>query len=222
MEARLEPAHIADREAPQVSEPAPAPEPERLSHESERLAVPGLSRPGSAEPIRRKASAEDPLGGTSVHADTARRLAGSATSGRALDPKVRGPLESAFRADFGDVNVHTDGNAAQLARDVQATAFTHGNNIYFSPGAYNPGSAQGQHLLAHELTHVVQQQGRAAAIAPAGGGTLIGRADDPAELEAEHTARDVVGALRRQAVSCGPTGHDHSAHDHGALDPEPG
>lgn len=149
MEARLEPAHIADREAPQVSEPAPAPEPERLSHESERLAVPGLSRPGSAEPIRRKPSAEDPLGGTSVQADTARRLAGSATSGRALDPKVRGPLESAFRADFGDVNVHTDGNAAQLARDV-------------------------------------------------------------------------VGALRRQAVSCGPTGHDHSAHDHGALDPEPG
>jgi hypothetical protein len=165
----------------------------------DRLALPGLSRGGRPAGIRRRARADDPLGGSTVDADTQRRLAGSAGGGRALDSAVRGSMESAFGADFRGVNIHTDANAAQLARQVQATAFTHGNNIYFSPGTFDPGSARGQHLLAHELTHVVQQQqgrgggGRSAA------GTVIGPADDPAELEADSTARDVVGSLRRQA-----------------------
>jgi hypothetical protein len=130
-----------------------------------------------------------------------------------LNPEVRAPLESAFRADFGQVAIHTDGNAAQLTRQVQATAFTHGNNIYFSPGTYDTGSAQGQHLLAHELTHVVQQQQGRAGGGSAGAPT-IGRADDPVEVEAEHTARDVVGSLRRQAMYCGHAGEDHGPHDH--------
>jgi len=158
--------------------------------------------------IRRRVAAEDPLGGTSLEPDTARRLAAGGSGGRALTPDVRTRFESAFGADFGAVNLHTDANAAQLTRDVQATAFTHGNNIYFSPGAYDPGSARGQHLLAHELTHVVQQ-GRGGG--PAGGSTpVIGRADDPAETEAEQVAHTVVDSLRRQAAA-----HDHAGHDDG-------
>jgi hypothetical protein len=214
VEARLEQAHAADRKIPpRAAGPISAPEPARLSHETERLALAGLSRANAGESIRRRAPGADPLGGESVDAGTARRLAGSATGGRGLAPEVRGPLESAFGSDFSAVNVHTDANAAQLARDVQATAFTHGNNIYFSPGAYNPGSAQGQHLLAHELTHVVQQQGHAGGGSGSGGPPVIGRADDPAEAQAEQTARDVVGSLRRQAASCGPGVHGDAGHD---------
>jgi Domain of unknown function (DUF4157) len=166
----------------------------------DRLALPGLSRGGRPATIRRRARADDPLGGSVVDADTQRRLAGSAGGGRALDPGVRGSMEAAFGADFQGVNIHTDANAAQLARQVQATAFTHGNNIYFSPGTFDPASARGQHLLAHELTHVVQQQNGRGGGGRSAAGPVIGPADDPAELEAEGTARDVVGSLRRQAT----------------------
>lgn len=213
MEARLEHAHIQELEAPRISEPVTEQEPEHLAYESERLALPGLARRETSAPLRRRADGADPLGGTTVDASTAQRLA-SPTGGRALNPEVRGPLESVFRADFSGVNVHTDGNAAQLARDVQATAFTHGNNIFFSSGSYDPGTTQGQHLLAHELTHVVQQQqGRGGAAGGGGGGPVIGRADDAVEVEAERTAHDVVSSLHRQAAACGHA--DHGEHDHG-------
>ena len=80
-------------------------------------------------------------------------------SGQSLDPTTRGFMESRFGRDFSDVRVHTDAHANQLARSVQAKAFTTGNNIVFRSGQYNPTEPSGQHLLAHELTHVVQQSG---------------------------------------------------------------
>ncbi|MEO9110940.1 MAG: DUF4157 domain-containing protein [Jatrophihabitantaceae bacterium] len=215
MQTGLEHVHDTDRAVPQVSESVAEPEPLHRAYETERLALPGLAqRPArpQSQALRRRARAEDPLGGTAVDPATAQRLA-NPTGGRSLNPEVRQPLESVFRADFSGVNVHTDDNAAQLARDVQATAFTHGNNIFFSAGSYDPATTRGQHLLAHELTHVVQQQqGRGGAAGPAGG-PVIGHADDPVEAEAERTAHDVVGSLHRQAAACGHA--DHSDHDHG-------
>ncbi len=212
MDARLDHAPATDRDAAPTPEPVSAPEPEWLGPETERLALPGLARPEPEATIRRRG--DDPLGGSRLPTSTARRLTDTAGRGRGLSPDIREPLESAFQADFGAVNVHTDANAAQLARDVQATAFTHGNNIYFAQGAYDPGSARGQHLLAHELTHVVQQQGGRGGAAAGGGGPVIGRADDPAEREAERTAHDVVGSLRRQAGHAGHGSAEHAAHDH--------
>jgi hypothetical protein len=69
-------------------------------------------------------------------------------------------MEPRFNHDFRGVRVHTDDRAAKSARAVKASAFTVGQNIVFSAGQYNPTSSQGQRLLAHELTHVVQQNGR--------------------------------------------------------------
>src|SRR5262245_2998748 len=80
-------------------------------------------------------------------------------SGRPLPPGVRAQMESSFEADFSGVRVHTGGEAVQLNRGLQAQAFTQGQHIYFGEGAFNPGTATGQQLLAHELTHVVQQTG---------------------------------------------------------------
>ncbi|MEJ2212092.1 MAG: DUF4157 domain-containing protein, partial [Anaerolineae bacterium] len=68
-------------------------------------------------------------------------------------------MEPRFGADFGGVRVHTGGDAVQLTQHVQAQAFTHGQDVYFGAGKYNPGTDAGKHLLAHELTHVVQQTG---------------------------------------------------------------
>ncbi len=66
-------------------------------------------------------------------------------------------LARMFGADFGAVRIHTDGNAVHLAQEVHAQAFTRGNDIYFNAGRYDPGSTQGRRLLAHELTHTIQQ-----------------------------------------------------------------
>ncbi len=70
-------------------------------------------------------------------------------------------MESRFGADFSDVRIHTGAEAAQLSRDLQAQAFTHGRDIYFGAGRYDPGTETGKRLLAHELTHTIQQTGGA-------------------------------------------------------------
>jgi hypothetical protein len=77
--------------------------------------------------------------------------------GQPLDDGIRERMEGAFGADFSRVRVHTDGTSDQLNQSIQAKAFTTGQDVFFRKGAYNPGSRGGQELLAHELTHVVQQ-----------------------------------------------------------------
>ncbi|MEH2403436.1 eCIS core domain-containing protein [Nostoc sp.] len=81
--------------------------------------------------------------------------------GQAMAENIRHPMEQAFGADFSGVKVHTDGQSDQLNRSIQARAFTTGQDVFFRQGEYNPGSRGGQELLAHELTHVVQQNGGA-------------------------------------------------------------
>jgi hypothetical protein len=82
-------------------------------------------------------------------------------SGQPLADNIREPMENAFGADFSSVNVHTDAQSDQLNQSIQAKAFTTGQDIFFRQGAYDPGSRGGQELIAHELTHVVQQSGGA-------------------------------------------------------------
>ncbi|MBD1837207.1 DUF4157 domain-containing protein, partial [Coleofasciculus sp. FACHB-501] len=82
-------------------------------------------------------------------------------SGQPLAQSIREPMEQAFGADFSGVKIHTDAQSNQLNRSIQAKAFTTGQDIFFRAGAYEPGSRGGQELIAHELTHVVQQNGSA-------------------------------------------------------------
>ncbi|MGH6646443.1 DUF4157 domain-containing protein [Aquabacterium sp.] len=77
--------------------------------------------------------------------------------GDRLPADTRAFMESRFGQDFSGVKVHSDGEAGSLASQVNARAFTVGNDIFFGQSQYAPGSQSGQHLLAHELTHVVQQ-----------------------------------------------------------------
>ena len=76
--------------------------------------------------------------------------------GRPLSDETRAYMEPRFGADFSNVRVH---EAPTLASGIQAKAFTHGQDIYFNSGKYNPGSSSGKELLAHELTHTIQQTG---------------------------------------------------------------
>ncbi|HYI96150.1 MAG TPA: DUF4157 domain-containing protein [Bryobacteraceae bacterium] len=79
--------------------------------------------------------------------------------GRPLDSPARSYMEPRFGQDFSGVRVHTDRQAAESARAVDAHAYTVGNHIVFDEGKYQPDSHDGRHLLAHELAHTVQQQG---------------------------------------------------------------
>jgi hypothetical protein len=83
--------------------------------------------------------------------------------GAPLDAETRAFFEPRFGYDFGGVRVHTDGAAAESARELNARAYTVGSHIAFMRGGYEPDSAEGRRLLAHELTHVVQQGGGEAA-----------------------------------------------------------
>jgi hypothetical protein len=82
-----------------------------------------------------------------------------ASSGRPMEPPLRQDMEQRFGYDFSSVRVHTDGAAEQSARDVYANAYTVGHSIVFGTGRFTPGTQDGRRLIAHELTHVVQQTG---------------------------------------------------------------
>lgn len=85
-------------------------------------------------------------------------------AGRALAPETRRQMEAQFGHGFDAVRIHDGGDAGRATRQLRARAFTLGRDIYFAPGAYAPQSTDGARLLAHELTHVVQQSGGGAGI----------------------------------------------------------
>ncbi|WP_010177189.1 eCIS core domain-containing protein [Aquimarina agarilytica] len=84
-------------------------------------------------------------------------LESSKGKGNSLPLGVQSSMGSAFSADFDKVKVHTGSDAIQMNKELGAQAFTHGNDIYFNQGKYDTSSNTGQHLLAHELTHTIQQ-----------------------------------------------------------------
>lgn len=115
--------------------------------------------------------------------------------GEPLDPASRALMEDRFRHDFSGVRVHADARAAASANAVDAKAYTVGRDVVFGEGRYDPGSASGRRLLAHELTHVVQQ-----GTGDRGGPLEIAPAGTTAEAEAERAAR----AIDRPAAGIRP------------------
>ncbi len=115
--------------------------------------------------LRRAATSTAPVGpeGGMVDASLESEINNARRSGRALDPAVQQAMGEGFGADFGDVRVHTGAQADGLNQALQSRAFTIGNDIFFAGSEYAPGTAGGQELLAHELTHTLQQSGDATA-----------------------------------------------------------
>lgn len=97
--------------------------------------------------------------GTVVSDSVNNQIASTRGNGSTLDSSTKSFMESRFGADFSHVRIHTGGYATQLSQDLNAQAFTVGNDIYFNSGKYTPESNTGKYLLAHELTHTIQQQG---------------------------------------------------------------
>lgn len=97
-------------------------------------------------------------------AEAADGIAGRLGSGRPLDPSVRSFFEPRYGVDFGAVRVHSDASADAAAKGVNALAFTLGRDVVFRSDQYAPHTESGRRLLAHELTHVVQQRGSVARV----------------------------------------------------------
>src|SRR2546423_1797775 len=114
--------------------------------------------------------------------------------GAPLDKDTRGLMESRLGADFSDVRVHTDAKASESAQSVQAYAYTVGSDVVFQSGKYEPESDSGKRMLAHELTHVVQQRSGPVAGKPAPGGIQISHPSDRFEQAAETSADRVMSS----------------------------
>ncbi|MEO0868745.1 MAG: DUF4157 domain-containing protein, partial [Cyanobacteria bacterium J06642_11] len=113
----------------------------------------------SVAPVMRKPQRNGGIVSGRANDEFESQLHQSRGGGSPLESKLRGKLESAMGADFSQVKIHTGSQSDQLNRSIQAKAFTTGNDVFFKQGEYNPSSRSGQELIAHELTHVVQQGG---------------------------------------------------------------
>jgi hypothetical protein len=142
---------------------------------------------------QREADAATPevgLEGGPVSDALAGRINGQRGGGSSLDSGTRASMEGSFGTSFEDVRVHTDAESDALNRSISAKAFTTGSDIFFR----NDSSPGDQGLLAHELTHVVQQRSGGG-----GGGMIVGPAGDSHEQQADATSTAVTSGAAAQA-----------------------
>lgn len=113
---------------------------------------------GGSEPVSNvQTKGEADTASNEASSSVESRLNSTAGKGTSLPADERSNLEQSFGADFSQVRIHTDSTAQQLSKDLNAQAFTRGSDIYFNAGKYDTNSSTGKHLLAHELTHTIQQ-----------------------------------------------------------------
>jgi len=114
--------------------------------------------------------------------------------GSPLAPDVKGEMESRLGHDFSDVRVHNDSQAHESARSVNAHAYTVGSNVVFQRDRFDPSSSEGKTMLAHELTHVVQQRSGPVDGTSTGGGIKVSDPSDRFEREASANAERAMSA----------------------------
>jgi hypothetical protein len=170
---------------PEVTTP-----PEKKHDGGEMSPLANLQRTVGNRAVQRLIAQRKGDGAFALDDETAGRISSERGGGTALDPGLAAGMGQTMGHDFGDVRVHASSEADDLSQQLHAKAFTTGQDIFFREGAYNPGSGDGQKLIAHELTHVVQQSG-------GGTGTGLGRMsvhgpNDSFEQEADKVADQAV------------------------------
>lgn len=206
-QSRLPKSQPSPAQSASTQLPAPSTKPEsplqvlQLQHMLGNRAVQRLIQPTRSEitPIGPQGGEVD--GGLQSQINQARG------GGRPLDKQTSAKFGSTLGANFQSVRVHTDSQSETINRSLGAEAATVGNDIFFSPGAYQPDSASGQKLLAHELTHVAQQGGsRVASGNKVQTKLRVGSANDTYERQADQVAGySAGGGFSKQAVTSGLT-----------------
>jgi len=152
-------------------------------------------------------------GSAAVSDSFASQLSSSSGSGSTLPKAVQAKMSNHIGADFSNVRIHTNSQAAKMSQSIQAKAFTHGSDIYFNQGQYNPQSPEGQRLLAHELAHTVQQ----GSVQP-----MVQRDEEPVPAAAPTTqellnascAQSAFGLTWADFTGTPPSGSTYSAETH--------
>ena len=182
-----------------------------LEHEADRIAdevmhMPATELAPTSAPVQinrkctaceeeeklQKKSTETADAGASGTLDSVHEVLRS--SGEPLDDATRAFMEPRFGRDFGDVRVHTGATASTSARAIGAAAYTVDRNIVFAPGYFAPATTAGRRLIAHELTHTVQQGGQALS---------VGRTPLPIQTDARGTLRMVGECESKSFRKCG-------------------
>lgn len=128
----------------------------KCAHCDEKEEGEHIQRKSFSSFIQRK----DTSAGAVASESISNQINSSRGNGSVMDTDTRSFMESRFGSDFGNVKIHTNKEALQMNRELEAKAFTVGKDIYFNEGQYQPNSDDGRRLLAHELTHVVQQNSK--------------------------------------------------------------
>ena len=182
----------------QLTPPTPSfgRKPPSLLGDEYRLKLPGEQKKKDDEPVlQRQASSE-------ATADAAPPVVHAAlsTPGQPLDAGTRTFMEARFGHDFGQVRVHTDALAAESARAVSAVAYTVGRDIVFGAGRFAPGTHEGRRLVAHELTHAIQQSGSER--------LHVDEKRGPSPIPMQGYAADVIAQVAGQKVRLDPVTGD--------------
>lgn len=134
--------------------------------------------------------------GIDLDDNTTAKIQQARNGGQSLERSLQRQMETKFKKSFDDVKLHTDQPANTLSKQLEASAFTIGSDVFFREGKYDPGSIKGQELLAHELTHVIQQrEGKVNSGTP---GLNVRPAGDEFEQEADSTAESLISEASPQ------------------------
>lgn len=153
---------MAEKVVQKMDAPGPAPAVQRKCDECEKEQVSPKREDGSSALRRKSEGGVTPLvqrkETNEAPPDLETSLQNSKGGGQPLDKETQQNMGQGFNADFSNVKIHTGGYAVQMAQSIGAQAFTNGSDVYFNSGKYAPHTHSGKKLLAHELTHVIQQQ----------------------------------------------------------------
>jgi hypothetical protein len=156
----------------------------------------GLHRAIGNQAVQRLIAQRNGQGPAELDEETAGRIDRARSGGQALDRSMQEEMGGALGYDFAGVRAHTSPEADDLSRELGAKAFTTGQDVFFREGAYDPGSTAGRELIAHELSHVVQQ---GTGQVQGGGRMTVNAPGDVHEQRADASARAATGAgLQRQ------------------------
>jgi hypothetical protein len=173
----------AELESVAVAAPAPA-APEQQP--AEKLAS-SVGNQAFGQVISRMDAGEGILASGVAHPAVESTIAAARGGGQALEGSLANQFGGALGHSVSDVRVHTDSTAAALTRAVSARAFATGTDIFFAPGEYQPGTASGRELIAHEVAHTDQQRG-----APMSGPLVVSNPGEALEVQADDTARQLL------------------------------
>jgi hypothetical protein len=171
-----------------------------------RAAEQDTSKEDDEDNVQRASAAAEAESVPDVTPEIERSIQVQRSSGEPLPQSMRTHLEPRFGRDLSNVRLHTDSRAAESAKKLKAQAFTHGQDIYFAQGRYQPQSDSGKHLLAHEITHTLQQSGGptpAPAPQAPGSGPLVNRGAQPGLVQRDGEGGGTPAATPTQGATGG-------------------